>query len=63
MINFKGFPYTCLCPECDGELNVPEDCIVGEIVTCMDCGMTYEISSVEPVEIKQAETVAEDWGE
>ena len=63
MINYKGFPYACLCPECDDELNIPEDHMVGEIITCMDCGMAYEISNVEPVEIKQAETVAEDWGE
>ena len=54
---------TTMCPECDDELNIPEDHMVGEIITCMDCGMAYEISNVEPVEIKHAETIAEDWGE
>ena len=44
------------CPECDAELNIPEDTAVGEIVSCSDCGADYEIS-------KTAETVGEDWGE
>ena len=32
------------CPECDAELNIPEDAAVGEIVSCSDCGADYEIS-------------------
>jgi len=52
-----------VCPECDDELNIPEDYVLGEIITCMDCGMAYEVTNKEPVEIKNAETVAEDWGE
>ena len=54
---------TTMCPECDDELNIPEDHMVGEIITSMDCGMAYEISNVDTVEIKEAETVAEAWGE
>ena len=52
-----------VCPECDDELNIPEDHILGEIITCIDCGTAYEITNKEPVEIKKAETIAEDWGE
>ena len=53
------------CPECDANLNIPEDADVGEIVSCSDCGADYEISKKagSTVEIKEAETVGEDWGE
>jgi len=53
------------CPECDADLNIPEDTTVGEIVSCSDCGADYEISKIDgsTVEIKEAETVGEDWGE
>jgi alpha-aminoadipate carrier protein LysW len=53
------------CPECDAKLNIPEDASVGEIVSCPDCGADFEISKKEGsnIELKQAESVGEDWGE
>ncbi|MFY3741368.1 MAG: alpha-aminoadipate carrier protein LysW [Candidatus Nitrosomirales archaeon] len=53
------------CKECDKELNVPDDAVKGEIVTCPDCGSDFEIVSVsnKKVELKTAEKVGEDWGE
>ena len=53
------------CPECDAKLNIPNDADVGEIVSCADCGADYEIARKDGsyVELKQAETVGEDWGE
>ncbi len=53
------------CKECDKELNVPNDAVKGEIVTCPDCGFDFEIVSVSnsKVELKPAEKVGEDWGE
>jgi len=53
------------CQECDKELNVPDDAVKGEIVTCPDCGSDFEIASVNKseVELKPAEKVGEDWGE
>jgi alpha-aminoadipate carrier protein LysW len=44
---------------------VPEDAVVGEIVTCPDCGGDFEIAtkSGDKVELKPAETVGEDWGQ
>ena len=53
------------CPECDAKLNIPEDAAVGEIVSCADCGADYEISKKEGsnIELKEAESVGEDWGE
>jgi alpha-aminoadipate carrier protein LysW len=52
------------CPECDASLNIPDDASVGEIVSCPDCGADFEISKKDGnVQLKQAETVGEDWGE
>ena len=53
------------CPECDANLNIPDDAAVGEIVSCADCGADYEIAKKDGsyIELKQAETVGEDWGE
>ncbi len=53
------------CLECYGELRVPNDAIDGEIVTCNDCGSSFEldISDSGMLDIKPAETVGEDWGE
>lgn len=53
------------CNECDKELNVADDSVKGEIVTCPDCGSDYEIASIENnnVQLKPAEKVGEDWGE
>jgi alpha-aminoadipate carrier protein LysW len=53
------------CIECDKELNISEDSVKGEIVTCPDCGSDFEIVSIEGsrVELKAAEKVGEDWGE
>ena len=53
------------CDECGGTIKIPKDAVVGEIVSCPDCGLEYEISKIaeDNVELKPAETVGEDWGE
>ncbi len=53
------------CIECGADIGVPGDVVVGEIITCPDCGTDFEVSKVEAkdVSIKPAETVGEDWGE
>ena len=53
------------CPECDAALSIPDDASVGEIISCPDCGADYEIAkrSETGVELKQAESIGEDWGE
>jgi alpha-aminoadipate carrier protein LysW len=47
------------------EIKIPDDAIDGEIVTCPDCGTSFEldISQAGEKTIKAAETVGEDWGE
>jgi alpha-aminoadipate/glutamate carrier protein LysW len=53
------------CKDCAAQISVPDDAVVGEIVTCPDCGGDFEITSKskEKVELKPAETVGEDWGQ
>ncbi len=53
------------CPECDGDLDIPDDVINGEIISCPDCGMDFEVALKEDggVELKPAEIEGEDWGE
>ena len=52
------------CKDCGGELNVPEDVVVGEIVSCPDCGSSYELVKIEGgFTTKPAQVVGEDWGQ
>lgn len=53
------------CEECDADITVPDDAIVGEIVKCKDCGSEYEVASIGggKAELKPAEVAEEDWGE
>jgi len=53
------------CKECGAALEVPNDAIVGEIVSCKDCSAEYEVAEISSgnVLLKPAEQVGEDWGE
>jgi alpha-aminoadipate carrier protein LysW len=53
------------CQDCGAEIKVPDDAVVGEIVTCPDCGTDFEITSKTQniVDLKPAESVGEDWGQ
>jgi alpha-aminoadipate/glutamate carrier protein LysW len=53
------------CEECDADISIPEDAIVGEIVQCKECSAEYEVASIgkDGVKVKQAEVAEEDWGE
>lgn len=53
------------CPVCDATLSIPDDASVGEIISCPDCGTDFEISKTDgsSMELKQAESIGEDWGE
>ncbi|HUK50164.1 MAG TPA: hypothetical protein VLV18_03945 [Terriglobales bacterium] len=52
------------CVDCEAPVTVPEDAVNGEIVSCGDCGMDFEVivgpqgRSIKPVVIEK-----EDWGE
>ena len=53
------------CNECGAALSVPNDAIVGELVSCKDCSTEYEVAEMAGgnVLLKPAEQVGEDWGE
>ncbi len=53
------------CLECDAKMKIAADVVVGEIISCPDCGADYEIAALNnaTVSIKVAESVKEDWGE
>ena len=54
---------TPLCPECDAEVEIPDDAMENELVACLECGMELEIMSLAPVTLELAPDVEEDWGE
>ena len=54
------------CTECDAVLSIPTDAIQGEIITCKECGTSYELVKEETsgqLSIRPAELEEEDWGE
>ena len=53
------------CAECGAVTAIPDDAIVGEVVSCKDCSAEYEVADVSDgnVVLKPAEQVGEDWGE
>jgi len=52
------------CPECDVKILIPSDAMEGEIITCPDCGASYELEKADDgFHLKPAQTVGEDWGE
>lgn len=53
-----------ICSECDAGIPVPDDAIAGEIVTCADCGASFELDGgSDSFTLKPAQTVGEDWGQ
>jgi alpha-aminoadipate carrier protein LysW len=51
------------CLECDAQLDLAPDVEEGEIVSCPDCGVEWEVMSVDPIALELAPEVEEDWGE
>ncbi|TLX70022.1 MAG: lysine biosynthesis protein LysW [Thaumarchaeota archaeon] len=52
------------CKECDANIAPPKDSMEGEIITCPDCGASFELVKVSTgFELKPAQTVGEDWGQ
>jgi len=53
------------CKDCGAQISIPEDVVIGEIVSCPDCGGEFEVTSnfEGKIGLKPAESVGEDWGE
>jgi len=53
------------CPDCDAELEIPNDILQGEILSCPGCGLELEVRQIEGelVELQELRIEGEDWGE
>ncbi len=53
------------CQDCDATMKILDDVVVGEIISCPDCGNEFEVSKLDSnnVTLSPAESVGEDWGE
>ncbi|MCP8308741.1 MAG: lysine biosynthesis protein LysW [archaeon] len=53
------------CPECDGEIPLAKDAIEGEIITCPDCGGSFELYKKKDgsFDLRAIQVIGEDWGE
>jgi alpha-aminoadipate carrier protein LysW len=53
------------CPDCDAEIEVPEDVMKGEILSCPSCGLELEVTKNddECIDLKELGIEGEDWGE
>ena len=52
-----------VCVVCEGSVNLPENCGLGEILVCGDCGTELEVVALDPARVEEALQVQEDWGE
>ncbi len=52
------------CPECGGEVSIPQDALQGEIVSCPDCSAEFEVKNGSGITtLAPAPKIEEDWGE
>ncbi|MBU7043665.1 MAG: lysine biosynthesis protein LysW [Theionarchaea archaeon] len=51
------------CIICGGELSIPPETELNEIIMCQDCGSELEVISIHPYRIEQGPEEEEDWGE
>ena len=52
------------CEECDADISIPKDAVEGEIVTCSECGASFELAKgSDGFQLKPAQSVGEDWGQ
>lgn len=51
------------CPVCDAEVEFATDTVVGELMSCGDCGCELEVLALEPAKLGEAPETEEDWGE
>jgi alpha-aminoadipate carrier protein LysW len=52
-----------VCPECAAAVPMGAKPVVGEVVSCPECGVELEIVSLSPPKVELAPEVEEDWGE
>ena len=53
------------CTDCGGIFEIPNNCVLEEIIGCPDCGLDYVVVEGESglLTIKELTLEGEDWGE
>ena len=51
------------CPVCAAEVALADDTMAGELLVCEDCGAELEVINTDPVELAEAPSAEEDWGQ
>lgn len=51
------------CVICGADVSLPTSAIQSELIECVECGSELEVISVDPVELAEAPTEEEDWGQ
>jgi len=51
------------CVVCGAELSLPKDVVVGELISCDECGSDLEVTGTNPFAVEEAPQEEEDWGE
>ena len=56
---------TITCIDCGGDLELQEDSMKGEIISCPDCGVDYVVVEETPrlLSLQLLTIEGEDWGE
>ena len=49
------------CPECENSFDIEDDEVdEGEVITCTECGTDFEVTTINPVELKPVEEEYEE---
>ncbi|OLE14399.1 MAG: hypothetical protein AUG89_02080 [Acidobacteria bacterium 13_1_20CM_4_56_7] len=49
------------CPECETSFDIEDDEVdEGEVITCTECGSDFEVTTLNPVELKPVEEEYEE---
>ncbi|MFB6470020.1 MAG: alpha-aminoadipate/glutamate carrier protein LysW/ArgW [Vulcanisaeta sp. AZ3] len=57
-------PVKVACQVCGADVNIPDDVLDGELVSCPSCGQKYQVSIQNGlIQLKLIEVEEEDWGE
>ena len=51
------------CVECAGQVELDDNVMLSEILSCGDCGVELEVTSLDPPKLDLCPEEEEDWGE
>ena len=54
---------SCDCVICGADVLIADAPLQGELIECGSCGTDLEVTALEPLQLQEAPTEGEDWGE